>query len=82
MAVSPGTLTLGQIVCAVEGSNLTKRCLFTSETCDGTLSCSLAPTWHPIREVLLAFLSRETIQTIAERGIEHINRFEIDVLDE
>jgi len=82
MAVSPSRLTLGQIVCSVEGSNLTTRCLFTSQACDGTLSCSLAPAWHPIREMLLQWLNTETIQNVAERDTEQIHRFDIDVLRE
>lgn len=82
MAVSPGRLTLGQIVCSVEGSNLAKHCLFTSGPCDGTRSCSLAPAWHPIREMLLDFLNNETIQTVAERGIGHIDRFDVCMLGE
>ena len=48
----------------------------------GTLSCSLAPAWHPIREMLFQWLNTETIQNVAERDTEQIHRFDIDVLRE
>jgi len=79
IAVSPNRLSLAQVVSAVEGSNLTKRCLFSSDPCDGARSCVLAPSWHPIREMLLDFLNRETIQTVAKRGVE---RFDIGGMNE
>ncbi len=81
IAVSPNRLSLAQVVSAVEGSNLTKRCLFSSDPCDGTRSCALAPSWHPIREMLLGWLNTETIQNVVERGIQRIDRFDLDLLD-
>ena len=75
-------LSLGKVVIVIEGSDSSRRCLLSSETCDGTVLCSLAPKWHPIRKMLLDFLNSETVQTAAERGIGRIDRFDIGVLDE
>ena len=82
IAAPAGKLSLGQVVIAIEGSDSSRRCLLNSETCDGTVLCSLAPKWHPIRKMLFDFLNSETIQTAAERGIGRIDPFDIGVLDE
>lgn len=45
-------------------------------------ACRLAPTWHPIRVYLSAFLAKETIDGIAERSRSHVDRFEFSDLEQ
>ena len=81
IAVPSDQLFLSRVVSAIEGAQLSTRCLLNPESCDGAVPCSLAATGHTIRKMLLDFLNRETIQAVAERGIERMDRLDLDVLD-
>jgi len=78
---SSQTLSLSAVTQAIDGRDVRQQCLFDSTACDGTKSCRLSPTWHSIRDSLIAFLETETIHSIAERSRSRADRFELVDLD-
>ena len=81
LAVRPDRLSLEHVANSVEGSTWSKRCLFDSNRCNGTTSCSLAPVWHSVREELLQFARTETIQSVLDNARGDVDGFDIGMLD-
>lgn len=75
LACDPKKLALRAVIDAIDGAGL-RSCLLDSTGCDGWRGCRVAPTWHPIREMLASFLETETIESIAERSRAEVDRFE------
>jgi len=82
LARSSQTLFLSAVARAIDGRHVRQQCLFDSTACDGTKACRLSPTWHSIRDSLIAFLDTETIHSIAERSRSTVDRFELSELDQ
>ena len=82
LARSPQTLSLSAVIQAIDGRDVPQQCLLDSAACDGTKACRLSPTWHSIRDSLIAFLESETIHSIAERSRSSVDRFDLADLGE
>jgi Rrf2 family protein len=80
LARNPKALTLRAVIESIDGRDV-KRCMLDSTPCDGRRRCRLEPTWHPLRDSLLSFERTETIQSIAERSRETVDRFDLSELD-
>jgi len=81
LACNPQLLPLHAVAQAVDGRDLRQQCLFDPTACDGTKSCRMSPTWHSMRDSLVAFLEAETIHAIAARSRGAVDRFERSELD-
>jgi Rrf2 family protein len=61
----PERISLKEVVEALEGPEALRRCLFTVGECDTSTPCVFHPTWAPVREQILNFLSNTTIRDLA-----------------
>jgi len=82
LARSSHTLSLSAVARAIDGRDVRQQCLFDSTACDGTTACRISPTWHHVRDSLIAFLETETISSVDERSKRQVDRFEFSELDE
>jgi len=80
LACDPKKVTLQAVIDAIEGIGA-RKCLLDSAGCGGQGGCRLAPTLHPVRETLIAFLDMETIHSVAERGRGAVDRFRLSDLN-
>ena len=76
LACDPKKVTLKAVIDTIEGIGA-RKCLLDSTGCNGWRGCRLAPTWHPVRETLIAFLDMETIHSVAERSRGAVDRFRL-----
>jgi len=82
LARSSQTLSLSAVAQAIDGRDIRQQCLLDSTACDGTKSCRLSPTWHSIRDSLIAFVETETIHSIAGKSRSTVDRLELSELDQ
>ena len=64
---TPSTVSMADVVRIIDGDDSLKRCLFSSDPCDGTRNCALHAVWGPLRDQILAFLEETSIQDAADR---------------
>jgi len=64
---APGTVSMADVVRIIDGDDALKRCLFSTAPCDGTPNCALHAVWGPLRDQILAFLEKTSIQDAADR---------------
>lgn len=64
IAKPPGSVTLGEVVRAVDGREPLEGCVLGYSVCDEANPCPLHNTWGPIREQIAGQLNRRTLLEI------------------
>lgn len=67
LAVAPHRITLRRVLEAMEGEDIFSRCIFFSEECSETNSCSLHAVWKNIRPMVRKAMSDLTVSDLAAR---------------
>jgi Rrf2 family transcriptional regulator, iron-sulfur cluster assembly transcription factor len=66
LALAPEKITLFQIVEAIDGDDLTKRCVMGFSKCSGESPCAVHNQWGKLREGIFAMLDKENIAEMAK----------------
>jgi len=64
----PSTITLREIVEAVEGPIIPNRCLMHDEVCNRAATCTVHPVWRRVQEQVVAILDGVTLADLAREG--------------
>jgi Rrf2 family protein len=67
MGRSPESITLREVVEAVEGPILPNRCLLGGAACDRTAECAVHPVWRKVQVQVEQILESVTIAELAQR---------------
>lgn len=62
---APDTITLRQVVEAIEGPILPNRCLLGAGTCDRDGVCRVHPVWKRVRDEIVTILDGVSIEDLA-----------------
>ncbi len=61
------TITLKEIIEAVEGPTALQDCPFELSPCPGNPRCPLYPVWDPLRDRIVGFLSQTSLAEVVRR---------------
>ena len=64
--IPPNELTLYDIVVAIEGNSLFKKCILRPETCNGSNPCPLHPVWGEVRDKIHDVFMNTTMDQVKE----------------
>lgn len=65
LARPPDSITLREVVEAVEGPVLPNRCLIGAGSCERDISCLVHPVWKRVRDEIVRILDGVTIEELA-----------------
>ena len=65
LARPAGDITISEVLEAVDGHDLFRRCIFVSETCDEHNPCPLHDTWAPIMASTIDAMAQTTLADLA-----------------
>jgi len=65
LARTPDTITLRQVVEAIEGPILPNRCLIGVGACERDAACRVHPVWQRVRDEIVTILEGVTIEELA-----------------
>lgn len=65
LARPPDSITLREVVEAVEGPVLPNRCLIGAGSCERDVSCLVHPVWKRVRDEIVRILDDVTIEELA-----------------
>lgn len=65
LARPPADITVREVLEAVDGHDLFRRCIFVSETCNQADPCPLHDTWTPIMTSAIDAMSKTTLANLA-----------------
>jgi Rrf2 family iron-sulfur cluster assembly transcriptional regulator len=60
----PGAISLKDVLEAVDGPDLFKRCVFWSETCSDDAPCPLHDSWKEIRPLIAGTMEHTTLEDV------------------
>ncbi len=67
LAKPAGTVSLKEIIEAVEGPTALQDCPFELSPCAGDPCCPLYPVWDPLRARIVGFLAQTSLAEVAQR---------------
>ncbi|HET7853697.1 MAG TPA: Rrf2 family transcriptional regulator, partial [Candidatus Methylomirabilis sp.] len=62
---APSQIRLREVLEAIEGADLTERCIFWGRRCGDSNPCLLHAGWRDIKPHLMAFFDATTLATLA-----------------
>jgi Rrf2 family transcriptional regulator, cysteine metabolism repressor len=66
LETSPGSITMLQIMCALEGSIAPVECVSSSDTCDRSDFCAARKLWQELHNAQEAVLKKTTLQSLLD----------------
>lgn len=69
LAKPPDTVSLKEIIEAVEGPTALQDCPFHLSPCDGDPGCPLYPVWDPLRARITDFLAQTSLAEVVRRTV-------------
>lgn len=69
LARPPESISLKEIIEAVEGPNALEDCPFELSPCAGDPCCPLYPVWDPLRTRIVEFLAQTSLAEVARRTL-------------
>ena len=64
LARAPGEISVREVLEAVEGEDLFRRCVFWSHTCSDVTPCMLHPVWQSVRPQVADLMGRLTLADV------------------
>jgi len=72
LAVPPDQLSLYDIVSAIDGDNLFKKCILRIEQCDGENPCPMHPAWEGVSTQIEHVFKNTTMDQINEDQLKKV----------